>query len=210
MAIDLPADMNWYRMAYDADRRETWEAYLSEDEREQMRCFGSEKRRREFLLGRAVLRELLARRLDRAPGQIAVYQADDGAPEVEGSPVQVSLTHSHGWAAAVVASRAVGIDMEYIQPRHRRLYEQILHDGEMEMFHALPGSHDERQILCWTVKEATLKAVRPTRHLPLKDMRIDCTFDTGTADVHVVEPSSDWTVTFEKLDNFFVAVAYPA
>lgn len=210
MLIDLPADMDVYRLKYDSHCREQWESYLSAAERDQMNRFGSRKRRREFLLGRAVLRELLARHLDRPPADIPVYQADDGAPEVEGSPVQVSLTHSHGWAAAVVGSGPIGIDMEYIQPRHERLYQQILHDREMEMFDALPCDHDERQILCWTLKEATLKAVRPTERLSLRDMWIDCRFEARQAVVHVANLSLDWTVMFEKLDNFYLAVAYPS
>jgi 4'-phosphopantetheinyl transferase len=210
MALTLPEDIHCHRLEYAVDCREQWLSYLSVDEREQMEQFGSEKRRREFLLGRAALRILLGRHLEVPPASIPLYQADDGAPEVAGSGLQISLTHSHGWAAAVLAGRAVGVDMEYIQPRHEELYRQILHTSEMEMFNALPPGHDERQILCWTLKEATLKAVRPEHHLSMKHLRIDCTYDRRTADVRLVNLKSSWTVSFDRVDDFYVAVAYPA
>ena len=184
-------------------------SYLSAEERARMESFGSEKRRREFLLGRATLRSLLGHHLEAPPQEIPLYQADDGAPEVAGRELQVSLTHSHGWAAAILARQPVGIDMEYIKPRRENLYRHILHDTEMEMFEALPGGHYERQILCWTLKEATVKAVRPDKRLSPKDLRIDCCIEP-TARVHVVDPDSTWTVSFDRVDGFFMAVAYPA
>ncbi len=210
MILDLPVDMRCFRQEYLAVHRSEWMGYLSAEEREQMESFGSEKRRREFLLGRATLRSLLSHHLDAAPREIRLYQADDGAPEVAGRDLQVSLTHSHGWAAAILARQPVGIDMEYVKPRHESLYRHILHDTEMEMFEALPGGLHERQILCWTLKEATVKAVRPEQRLSPKDLRIDCSYADRTARVHVVNPDSSWTVSFDRVDGFFMAVAYSA
>lgn len=209
MALNLPLDMRCHRLQYLSERRSEWMRYLSADEREQMRRFGSGKRQREFLLGRAALRTLLGDYLGESPEEVLLYQADDGAPEVAGSDLQVSLTHSHGWAAAIVSRRPVGIDMEYIKPRHDQLYRQILHDTEVEMFEALPGDHYERQILCWTLKEATLKAERPDEPLSLKNMRIECDYAGRTAEVYVVTSDVSWNVSFDRVDNFFLAVAYP-
>lgn len=207
---NLPDDIDLYHLAFEKRHQSQWWSYLSSEEQKRMESFGSKKRRQEFLIGRAAVRILVARRLKILPKEVRLHVADDGAPEVVGSDLQISLAHSHGKAVAVATNRAVGVDLERIQSRRKNLYTYILHEEELEMFETLPGSHKERQILCWALKEATLKALRTGFRISPKRLRIKLDHQQQLAQIRVTEPATCWTVSFARQDDFYLAVAYPA
>jgi 4'-phosphopantetheinyl transferase len=66
-----------------------------------------------------------------------------------------SVSHKRQWAAAVIADRPVGIDIEHIVPRARTIHEALGSDKEWRIM-------GDRSWLAffrlWTAKEATLKA----------------------------------------------------
>ena len=103
-----------------------------------------------------------------------------GAAEVA-SDHESSLSHSHGYAALVLApgAVAVGVDVEWLAPREFRGMASVAYcTAEC----ALLASLDDPQDLCatfyelWTLKEAFAKALR----LPLADALQQCRFvDAG-------------------------------
>lgn len=79
-----------------------------------------------------------------------------------------SITHSHGWAAALVgrrdAWRGLGLDAERLLPgaRAERLAGEILTADELAHFHALPASERGAHLtLCFSLKESLFKALYP-------------------------------------------------
>jgi len=134
------------------------------------------KRRREWLLGRAVakdaVRELVHRRfgLRLAPADVEIAADEHGRPLVRGKwtgtlgvTPAVSLSHSHGVAVALAAldrESLVGIDIESVSrrlpgfeslaftPREQRIVEALAEDERLEWY-----------LRFWCAKEAAGKAV---------------------------------------------------
>lgn len=184
-------------------------AALSGEERDRLAGFGSEKRCRAFALGRATARSLVAERLGIAPAAVPLRVAADGAPEVDGADLSLSLSHvateTQTLAAVALAERRVGVDLELIRPRRPDLYRFLLAPEDYGVLDGL-GPHDEAQVLVWTVKEAVLKALRTGFRLSPKKLRLDVP-ETGRA-VIMVEGGTAWEVRFERREGCFLAVAF--
>ena len=66
-----------------------------------------------------------------------------------------SISHKRQWAAGVVSTSPVGIDIEHIAPRRRELYDRLATENEW----ILLGQRSwETFFRMWTAKEATLKS----------------------------------------------------
>lgn len=81
-------------------------------------------------------------------------QSPDGAPlPLKG--YHWSISHKWRWAAAVIADRPVGIDIEHIHPRRGDLFDAVGEDQEW----AFLGDRSWHSFFrLFTAKEATLKA----------------------------------------------------
>ncbi len=207
--MQLPPDVTCRRLIYDDHRAAAWQAMLSSEERARVQAFGAEKRRREFLLGRAAARTLLAERLRQVPGDVPLHVADDGAVDVTGHPLFVSITHSGDQAAAAVAGRRVGVDLGGITPRREGVARFLLHPEENGLLDRLSMDRTRALILCWTLKEAALKAQRTgLRRLPNRlRLKVDVPAQTGCIRD---EQGRRWQAVFEEWDGAYLAVACPA
>lgn len=182
---------------------------LSPEEEERVRGFAQDKRRREFILGRAAARLLLSERLGVHPVSVPLHVAESGAVLVTNASINVSIAHSGDHAVAAAASRQVGVDIETITPRHSGLHRYMLHPDEHDLLHSLPLDLDRARILFWTLKEATLKAMGTGLRFSPKKLLLDIELETETAVVHV-EDGRYWHARFEEWDGYYVAVAFEA
>lgn len=184
---------------------------LPPDERTQAKGFGSEKRRREFALGRATARALLSERLAVAPPDVPLRVADDGAPELDEPALYVSIAHAattaQTLAVAAVGTRPLGVDLEPIRPRRPDLYRFLLHPDEYDVLEQLPHEHDAAQVLLWTLKEATLKAMRTGFRVSPKTLRLTVEPERQSAAVQV-ETGERWVLRYAERDGCFLAVAF--
>lgn len=206
--MDLPDDFVLRRCIYDAAQAEAWQELLSEQERARYQQFPVEKRRHEFLLGRVALRTLLADRLRTEPRHVPLRVTDAGALEVPGTSYHVSLAHSHERAVAVMAERPVGVDLERIAARDPQVADFLLHSSERSLLDTLPMEADRAFVLCWTLKEATLKALGTGMRRTPKKLRLDVDPDHHTAVVRAWN-GTRWQVAYEEWDGFFLSVARP-
>lgn len=132
------------------------------------------KRRQDFTLGRLAARRAFAA-LAVPPHEFAVRAADDGAPEPTQReapmPATLSLSHSAGWALAVVRGwpagslRApacyLGADCERIAPLTAALQEDHFTEKERALIAASsPTLQPTAATLLWSAKESALKASR--------------------------------------------------
>jgi 4'-phosphopantetheinyl transferase len=138
---------------------------LSEQERTRATGFRFEKDRKRFVVGRAVLRTILASYLDTEPGQLEFCYNPYGKPYlVEKScktSVQFSLAHSNELALYAFTSRCrVGVDLECIHhiPDVEQIVARFFPKGEN--FRTLPNSQKLSAFFNrWTRTEAYAKAV---------------------------------------------------
>jgi len=149
---------------------------LSEDERDEWRTLqGSPRRHREWLSGRAALKEAVRYWIHQRTGQlvhaadIVVWHDELGAPHVDGGwngtlvdAPRVSLTHSGETCLAAVAAPdlPVGVDLESLGRAQPGLVAQSLAAHERSLVDGLSGTAlDERVLRLWCAKEAASKCL---------------------------------------------------
>jgi hypothetical protein len=105
--------------------------------------YANASRRVEWLAVRALLREMLGEdpQIDYLPIGQPVW--------VDGSR-KVSISHTRGYVAAAVSCRDIGIDIEYVSTRIRRVTSRYLRADE-------PFLCLSTQLVAWTAKEALYK-----------------------------------------------------
>lgn len=122
------------------------------------------KRQAEYLAGRCCARAAMQRITGSA------YVPAIGADRAPIWPASVcgSITHSHGWAAAIVApqsaSRGLGLDAEHLlsASRAERLAGEILNPTEMQRLAATdPAQRALLVTLTFSLKESLFKALYP-------------------------------------------------
>jgi 4'-phosphopantetheinyl transferase len=205
--MNLPEDITLKWLAYDPAEETRWYEVLSEEELHRMKSFGSIQRRRSFMAGRVALRSLLADRLACQPADVPLYVAPDGAVEVLDEPFHVSLSHAGDIAVAVVAYRTIGVDIEQVKKRREDLYRFILHPDEYALMDALGLDRTRALILCWSLKEATLKALRTGFRLSPQKLRLSINTNQQTARIY--GPFDEvWNARYTEQSNHVLAVAY--
>jgi 4'-phosphopantetheinyl transferase len=148
---------------------------LSQDEREKAGRFHFAIDRKRYVVGRGVLRRLLARCLDTRPDELSFDYSRFGKPGLASafaqSQLQFNVSHSGDLVLVGLAvGRAIGIDIERIRTdvAVERIAERFFSPRERA---ALATLEPSRQIdcffACWTRKEAYIKAHGEGLSLPL-------------------------------------------
>lgn len=160
---------------------------------EEKRALGRavEKRRREFITGRACAREALGR-LGLPPA--AIGSGTHGEP-LWPAAVVGSITHCEGYRACAVARAgdlvALGIDAEPDAPLPAGVWETVAHRRERELLAAgrSGGPHLDR--LLFSIKEAVYKAWFPlTRErLTFEDAEVSVDLAAGSFSASVRDPA---------------------
>ncbi len=156
------------------------------------------KRQTEFLAGRLCAREAM-RRLD---GRSHVPLIGEDRAPVWPEDVTGSITHSTGWAAAIVARksdwRGLGLDVEQLMSHERavRLAGEILTPAEMQRLNAGPEHEAAKLVtLTFSLKESLFKALYP---IVLKRFYFEAAelldwSDEGTARLRLnIDLSAEW------------------
>lgn len=140
-------------------------SWLSDSEQTRVAALRIEARRKHYLAGHWLVRELLSRAFGEKPAYWSLQERKSLAPKVINGDqeLQISISHSGDWIAAAVSDVAIGIDIEQ-RPRQldASLETLLLNADEM------PGSLDSDALLQrWVAKEAWLKA-RASSALPVQ------------------------------------------
>ncbi|MEL7360548.1 MAG: 4'-phosphopantetheinyl transferase superfamily protein [Bacteroidota bacterium] len=192
-------------------------AVLSAEERVRVESFGHPARRVLFTLGRTVVRTLLGDHLGYEPVDVPLVVADDGAPEVSGHALDVSLSHTLTpdalpLAFAAFAGTAVGVDVEALKPRRADLYRFLLHSDEYPLLQEWSEYHCEDPritiVRCWAVKEAVLKAIRTGFRTSPKKVRLALVRGDAYAATAEVE-GTRWRIHTTEMHGCAAAVALP-
>lgn len=164
-------------------------AFLSADERHIWHSMTHSGRRQEYLVSRALLRQLLAERLQQPATNLQFCNGPHGKPRLHDDGWQFNLSHSGHWLALALCPQGpLGVDIELGKRRHhplplaRRFYAQ----SEYEWLCALPVQKQEIAFYrLWSRKEAVLKAhgggiaagLEKVRFIPDEEWRLDNQLD---------------------------------
>ncbi|MFL5898130.1 MAG: 4'-phosphopantetheinyl transferase family protein [Solirubrobacterales bacterium] len=133
-------------------------------ERERATAFLREEACRRWVAARWALRRVLGSYLDEPAAEIKLVEGERGKPRLgEGNRIQFNLSHSSGLAlVAVTEGRAVGVDVELIEPRRdlAGLAERALEPDEAAAVReATPARQATVFYSAWVRHEARLKCL---------------------------------------------------
>lgn len=208
LADRLPPTVGLRAVTYSRDAAPRWRDWLSAEETDCVAGFGAESRRHEFIAGRAAARLLLADRLSTTPEAVPLRRHADGGVDVDADAWRVSIAHSGPHAIAAAAPHAVGADLEGIQPRDPAIASFLFRPEDRGLVDRLPYGGDAALILCWSLKEAVLKARRSGFRTSPKALRLAVDPAAETARVEI-DGETSWHVVYARLDGYWGAVAVP-
>jgi 4'-phosphopantetheinyl transferase len=173
---------------------------LSPGELARANRFHFERDRNCFIATRGILRDLLGKYLGRSPAEFEFDYSARGKPSLRRTPlgrsIQFNVSHSHGLALqAFAVERDLGIDVELIRRdmAHEEIAKRYFSPQEVAELEALPPSlRAEGFCLCWTRKEAYIKARGEGLHIPLDSFRVSLT--PGQPASLQSDDSSNWSL----------------
>lgn len=179
------SDISIWRAKLDCDASVVTqlETTLSQDEKERAARFHFDRDRSHFIVARGVLRNLLGRYLAQNPGDIRFRYGPHGKPSLiarKGDPaIQFNLSHSQGIAIyAFGYERELGVDVESIRREvaGEDIAQRFFSTHEMQELLAIPAEQRaEGFLLCWTRKEAYIKARGEGLQIPLNSFDVSLT-----------------------------------
>ena len=195
----LPSSFEWLESTLDSRERVRSNSYCSELERKR------------FVIGRGILREILARYSGVPPEDLHFDYCSRGKPSLveAGGKIQFNLAHSGGRAVyAVVRYRRIGVDIEQVVPTDgiEQIADRFFSNGEKNRLHSL--SQDERLeafFKIWTCKEAYLKACGKGLAHPLDEIEISLECVGAPGGLKVKGADSCWSLELLQPGFGFVA-----
>ena len=152
---------------------------LTSEETERYSRFVFEKDRRQFLLTRALERDVLSRYLEVKPAELVFTRNEYGKPAISkpnGFPVTYSLSHTKGLSVCAVApSGDVGVDVESLQRinSHQEISKRFFASSEVAFLESVDEERRQTEFLrLWTLKEAFVKARGVGLSIPLNTFEI--------------------------------------
>lgn len=148
---------------------------LAEDERARAEQFYFQIDRERFIVAHGVLRKILGFYLNRPAQTVSFCYGSHAKPALvwksDGNPIHFNMSHSYDVALyALTRGREVGIDLEFIRDNLEvdQLAERFFSQSEVATLRALPVRlRNYAFFLCWTRKEAYIKARGEGLSLPL-------------------------------------------
>ncbi len=113
--------------------------------------FKSEHRRQEYLGWRALCREMIGAKL--SDENIFSYSSQ-GAPQIEGSPWCIGVSHSRDCVAVVISRDRCAVDIEHRDRRYSSILSRYTSPQELEL-----SQLDDLHAKLWCAKEAMYKFV---------------------------------------------------
>ena len=214
--ILAPAELHLWRARCDerAEPLQHYQELLSSDEEERAGRFAIDGARRDFIVSRGMLRELLADYLNTRPRDIVLRYGINGKPwlslgEAE-STLRFNVSHSRGFAVfAFVFQAEVGVDVEQIREEFPGLEiaERFFSEQEVAALGKLAPERSSRAFFtCWTRKEAYVKARGGGLQIPLRSFSVG--LEENEEQQLVDEHGKEWSVyPFEPGIGFAAAVA---
>jgi phosphopantetheinyl transferase len=125
---------------------------FSDAEKATFESFKIEKRKKEFLAVRVLLKEILGRKAE-------IIYDESGKPILKNISCNLSISHSAQLAVVFLSKKNIGIDTENIHRHIQPVVNRFLSEKEKEQTSNTPDTQTA-QILYWSAKEAIFKCTR--------------------------------------------------
>lgn len=167
---------------------------LNREEQERAARFKFPGPRNQFVISRALLRQLLGRYLRIEAREVQFRSATNGKPELATASgvhddLRFNLSHTAGAAViAITQRRQVGIDVERIRmdTNAMELADRFFSRPEVEWLRSQPASEQVPAFFtCWTGKEAYIKAHGEGLSMPLSSFGVLPAQGTGGCELQL-------------------------
>ena len=124
---------------------------LNDEEKEFFKSLENNKRNYHWLGGRVLLRTMI-----NTPEFIELQNDENGKPYLVNYGYEISLSHSFDYAAAMISKKCpVGVDIEKIRPKIRKIVRKFMHYKECD--EAGTEAEIKKLFVYWCAKEAMFK-----------------------------------------------------
>ena len=171
-----------FRDELEEEQFRSYRDLLTTEEIERCDRFAFEKDRKQFLLTRALERDVLSRYLGVGPALLVFNRNEYGKPhlaEPAACPIQFSLSHTTGLSVCAVTSEVdIGVDVESLDrpTSHWDIANRFFAASEAAYLKSVEEDHKGTEFLrLWTLKEAFVKARGLGFSIPLKSFTIRST-----------------------------------
>lgn len=157
----------------------------------------TEKRRREWLASRVLLKEL-------AGQELSIAYHEDGAPYLPDSPFSISISHTDGFAAVQLQEQAVGVDIEYRSNRVIKIRSRFMSPEE---YASIDADHEaEHLLIYWCAKEALFKLIREQDVDFIKHLHVEPFAYSSSGEIKVLETRTSerrsFTLNYEVFPDY--------
>jgi len=186
---------------------------LTPDERDRAARYRAGTVREQFIIGRGLLRRLLAGYLGITPNAVPITYILNGKPVLVDSPLHFNVSHTHGLALIAIANQRVGVDVELTRPMPDApgLVGRFFSPAEQAAYKAVPIERRTAAFFRgWVCKEAVIKAAGASvQYLDGFDVELDPAKPPAVLAVrHPMLAGEGWTVAdWEPAAGFAAAVA---
>jgi len=186
---------------------------LTPQERARAERFRQADDRRRFILGRGLLRTMLARHLNRTPTSLILGANAHGKPTLaDADGLAFNVSHSGDYVlVAVGQAAAIGVDVEQRRPELAvtDVGRQVFTAAEMALITNAPDAEKTfRFFRQWTFKEAVAKAVGLGLSLDLQQFEIAFPDDAPQLISHGLSelgPTSEWRLESIPVEDGYCA-----
>jgi phosphopantetheine--protein transferase-like protein len=131
------------------------------------------RKRKESILGKIALKKAYKNftKSKESQKRIEILKSEDGVPFIRNnSKLSCSISHSSGYAVAIIDNKTVGVDIEKIRSHKKELFDHILLPEELK--YVLEKNPNLTITKTWVIKEAVLKAIGTGFRLNPKKVKI--------------------------------------
>lgn len=122
---------------------------LSNSEKTFFNALKNERRRKEYLAVRALLKKLTG-------ADVNITYQKSGRPKLKNHLANISISHSADMAVVMISEKYIGIDVENIHRKISHITRRFLSPAEMQQVEQIPDKQ-LMQIIYWSAKEAIFK-----------------------------------------------------
>jgi len=187
-----------WRMDEPTDKLMTLAA-LTPQEEKHYQAIKLEKRRREWLVARLLLKQLLP--------EAVVLNHTNGKPYIAGGPF-ISFSHSDHFAALITASVPCGVDIQRPDQKIARIHSKFILEEDMANAPADEQSRLRWITIVWSAKEAIFKCFGEHVHFAT-DIRMHPFIPEDSrlrADYHGVHGTQSFFLEVRRMDDYYFAL----
>ncbi len=184
---------------------------LSPDELSKANRFRFNKHRSDYITARYYLRKLISCYSDVKPEEIIFHYTDKDKPYIKLKNISIKFNLAHSGNKCVYAfnkDQEIGIDIEHLReiPDAREICQRFFSKKEIEdLYKVSDKTISNTFLLCWTRKEAFIKAVGDGLSYPLSDFTVS--LDEDKPEITGIKKDQD-EVRFWKMFNIDAGEKY--